>query len=261
MKIRSANVPEYDVEAAKESNSLGVKIEEARQALKISQEEVSKRLSAYGVTTGLTAISKWEKGVTVPNAHQLIALCYVLGIVDVLGYFGKPALSREGFRKLREYKQDLIASGRYEPDDMDSEIRYIDMPVSLLPVAAGVGEYLDSDAFEMVSYPQSSVPQGAEFGVRVSGDSMEPVYHDGQIVWVQRCDSLRTGEVGVFVYGGKGYLKEYREQAPNVADVDAFAYGDGRVRAQAVLVSYNKQYGLIPVSPEEYFKIVGRVLR
>ena len=32
----------------------------------------------------------------------------------------------------------------------------------------------------------SSVPAGAEFGIYVSGDSMEPRYHSGQIVWV-RC--------------------------------------------------------------------------
>ena len=261
MRNRNVTTPEYDVAWAKANNSLGMKIEQARRDMGILQEDVSKRLASYGVTVSRKSISKWETGLTVPNAHQLIALCHVLGIEDVLGYFGKPVLNREGFRKLKEYKQDLIASGRYKPDNMGGEIRYIDMPVGILPVAAGVGEYLDSDAFEMLSYPQSAVPQDAEFGVRVSGDSMEPVYHDGQIVWVQRCDSLRAGEVGIFVYGGKGYLKEYREQRPTGADAEAFAYGDGCVRSQPLLVSYNTQYDPIPVSPEEYFKIVGRVLR
>ena len=69
--------------------------------------------------------------------------------------------------------------------------------------------------FEMVSFPESSIPDGAEFGVRVSGDSMEPVYHDGQIVWVQRCETLRTGEVGVMIYDGQGYIKAYAEQEPD----------------------------------------------
>ena len=261
MRNRDVTAPEYDAAWAKANNSLGIKIEQARRDMGILQEDVSKRLASYGVTVSRKSISKWETGLTVPNAHQLIALCHVLGIEDVLGYFGRPVLNREGFRKLKEYKQDLIASGRYEPDYIDSEIRYIDMPVGILPVAAGTGEYLDSDAFEMVSYPQSSIPQGADFGVRVSGDSMEPVYHDGQIVWVQRCDALRPGEVGIFVYGGEGYLKAYREQSPSEADAEAFAYGDGRVRSQPVLVSYNTQYDPILISPEEYFKIVGRVLR
>ena len=31
----------------------------------------------------------------------------------------------------------------------------------------------------MISFPEDKVPDGADFGIRVSGDSMEPVYHDG----------------------------------------------------------------------------------
>ena len=29
------------------------------------------------------------------------------------------------------------------------------------------------------------VPDGANFGVRVAGDSMEPQFHDGQVIWVR----------------------------------------------------------------------------
>ena len=65
------------------------------------------------------------------------------------------------------------------------------------------GAFLAEGNFEMISFPESSIPDGAEFGVRVSGDSMEPVYHDGQIVWVQQCETLRTGEVGVMIYDAK----------------------------------------------------------
>ena len=51
--------------------------------------------------------------------------------------------------------------------------------MSNLSVSAGTGAFLDEGSFEMVSFPASTVPDGADFGVRVSGDSMEPVYHDG----------------------------------------------------------------------------------
>ena len=47
------------------------------------------------------------------------------------------------------------------------EIRYLDMPVSDLPVSAGTGAFLDEGNFEMVSFPESSIPDGAEFGVRL----------------------------------------------------------------------------------------------
>ena len=138
------------------------------------------------------------------------------------------------------------------------EIRYLDMPVSALPVSAGTGAFLDEGNFEMVSFPESSIPDGAEFGVRVSGDSMEPVYHDGQIVWVQQCETLRTGEVGVMIYDGQGYIKAYAEQEPD--DPEAYLGSDGVRWMQPVLVSYNKAYAPKPVSPELEFRIVGRVL-
>ena len=77
---------------------------------------------------------------------------------------------------------------------------------------------------------------------------MEPVYHDGQIVWMQQCGTLRPGEVGVFVYDGSGYLKAYSERETE----------DGR---QPVLVSYNRKYEPIPVQPELGFYIAGRVLK
>ena len=128
------------------------------------------------------------------------------------------------------------------------EIRYLDMPVSDLPVSAGTGAFLDEGNFEMVSFPESSIPDGAEFGVRVSGDSMEPVYRE----------TLRTGEVGVMIYDGQGYIKAYAEQEPD--DPEAYLGSDGVRRMQPVMVSYNKAYAPKPASPELEFRIVGRVL-
>ncbi len=83
------------------------------------------------------------------------------------------------------------------------------MPVSALAASAGTGSFLDEGSYELTRVRADEVPEGAAFGVRVSGDSMEPVYHDGQIVWVLPCDRLRAGEVGIMVYDGEGYIKVY----------------------------------------------------
>ena len=72
----------------------------------------------------------------------------------------------------------------------------------------------------MIEVPESSVPVGAKFGVRVRGNSMEPIYRDDQLVWVQLCEELRSGEVGFFLYDGSGYVKAYDEQEPD--DEEAF---------------------------------------
>ena len=75
---------------------------------------------------------------------------------------------------------------------------------------------------------------------------------------VQRCETLRTGEVGVMIYDGQGYIKAYAEQEPD--DSEAYLSSDGVRRMQPVMVSYNKAYAPKPASPELEFRIVGRVL-
>ena len=241
----------FNAVTERERNTVGKEIARMRNRMGLSQPALCERMSAYGVKVQAAAISKWEKGENVPHAYQLLALCHALEIGSVLDTFcSKPLLNREGLQKLENYRADLIASGRYQPQREErEEIRYVDMPVSYLSVSAGPGEFLDENGYEMVSFPESSIPEGAELGVRISGDSMEPVYHDGQIVWIQRCKELRPSEVGIFFYDGNGYLKVYSEREAN---------GSGR---QPVLVSYNRRYEPISVLPEREFRIAGRVLK
>ena len=87
---------------------------------------------------------------------------------------------------------------------------------------------------------------------------MEPIYRDGQLVWIETCDVLREGEVGLFMYDGSGYVKVYGEQTPE--DTDLFTDSSGVLHAQPVLISYNEQYAPKIISPELQFSIVGRVL-
>jgi transcriptional regulator with XRE-family HTH domain len=254
----------YNAQREHENNVIGRRIAKARQDRNLTLTQCSELLAEYGLDIKRYGINRWETGATVPNAYQLVALCHALDIADGIAYFTEHTdkqteLNDIGMKKLWDYKMDLVASGRYAPK-APSKIRYIEMPVSTLAVSAGTGAFLDEGNFEMVSFPESTVPQNAEFGIRVSGDSMEPVYQDGQIVWVQACQSLQPGEVGIFLYDGDGYVKRYEEQEPEEAIRDAFVDSNGVLHPQPVLVSYNQKYPPKPVSPELAFSIVGRVL-
>jgi transcriptional regulator with XRE-family HTH domain len=254
----------YNAQQEHENNVIGRRIAKARQDRNLTLTQCSELLAEYGLDIKRYGINRWETGATVPNAYQLVALCHALDIADGIAYFtehtdNQAELNDMGMKKLWDYKMDLVASGRYAPK-VPSKIRYIEMPVSTLAVSAGTGAFLDEGNFEMVSFPESTVPPNAEFGIRVSGDSMEPVYQDGQIVWVQVCQSLQPGEVGIFLYDGDGYVKRYEEQEPEEAIRDAFVDSSGVLHLQPVLVSYNQKYAPKPVSPELAFSIVGRVL-
>ena len=164
-------------------------------------------------------------------------------------------------KKVAEYEMDLIASRRYQPGTEEpAKIDCITMPVSELPVSAGLGAFLEGEMFQQIQVPASSVPAGTEFGIYVSGDSMEPRYHDGQIVWVKRCEELECGDIGIFVYDDCGYLKKYDEHTPDKSQAEFLTDSYGVVHNQPVLVSLNTKYSPILISPEQRFEIVGKVL-
>ena len=261
IQLNANKAPAYDAVKERENNAVGSRIEEALHARGLSQKGLTAILNTYGLPVTNHAVSKWAGGVVVPNAYQLLAICHALQIEDGLSYFTKdfkPALNEEGLRKVETYREDLIASGNYKPQA--AKIHYIDMPVSSLAVSAGTGAFLDEGNFDMVSFPENTVPAKADFGLRVSGNSMEPVYHDGQIVWVHQCAEVAPGQVGVFVCDGEGFLKVYSEQEPEEKYQEDFTDSYGNVRMQPVLVSYNQDYPDRPISPNASFQVVGQAL-
>ena len=267
-KEKAATAPiggqRYDAAAEKDENIVGMRIAEARKKKGMSIAAFSAFLKNYGVEISTGGAGKWETGYSIPNAYQLIAICNALDIEDQIPFFMKdyvPALNDAGMKKVAEYKADLVASGKYRPAPrITSIITYISMPVSNLCVSAGTGAFLDEGNFEMLEFPADKVPTGADFGVRVSGNSMEPTYHDGQIVWVRECESLSPGEVGVFIYDGEGYIKVYDEQEPDQEHAEEYMDSYGVIHPQPVLHSYNPAYEPRAIKFGALFQIVGRVL-
>jgi SOS-response transcriptional repressor LexA len=262
--INSARSRFYNADAERKDNVIGKKIAEARHRKGLSLVSVSKQLERHGLKVGSSAIAKWERGETMMNPYQLFAVCRVLDIENCLSLCAdfRPELNDTGLKKLDAYKADLLATGRYMPLSSVEEntVEYIDMPFSYLSVSAGLGEYLGEEQFEIESFPASSVPAGADFALRINGDSMEPIYSDNQIVWVEKTADLQVGEVGIFIVDGEGLLKVLGEQDADEDETDDFTDSYGEVRRQPVLISYNKKYNPRVISASSEFIIVGRVL-
>lgn len=227
--------------------SIGEIFSARRRELGLSQSELAGRLGMLGVDVTNQAVSKWENGVTEPGAEQFLALCAALDIEDIRGAFSGGSLegyfrgiNYEGRKKALEYIELLRLSGRYAPSPVRTNVR--SLPLYSLAVSAGTGQFLDGEDYEMADVGPE-VPADANFGVRVAGDSMEPEYHDGQIVWVRQQRSLQSGETGVFLYDGSAYLKRLLT--------------DGK---QAALHSLNPKYGDIRISPALPLRILGKAL-
>ncbi len=254
---------DYDAGAAAAANTVGRRLAEGRRRLGLNQAAFARRLGELGVEIGLRGYAKWETGETVPGAYQLLAAARLLG-EDSLDYFtgAAPELNEEGLRRLRDYREDLVASGRYRPFPAAKEaVPLREMLFSRLRPSAGPGNALDEEFFEKRLFPADAVPPGADFAVCVDGDSMEPVYRDGQLVWVQRCARLRPGETGLVCYDGSSYVKVYGEREPPAGLRPLFTDSEGVVYPQPVLISCNREkYPPVPVHPEKGFAVVGRVL-
>ena len=75
---------------------------------------------------------------------------------------------------------------------------FVDYRVYDQPAAAGLGNYLDDPAYHIEQYPANVVPDGADFGIRISGTSMSPDIPDGCTVFVQSRSSIEPGSIGIF---------------------------------------------------------------
>lgn len=73
------------------------------------------------------------------------------------------------------------------------------------PASAGTGQYLNDVRVERIELP---VDVDADFVIPIKGDSMEPDYQDGDLVFIQTSVDLNDGVIGVFNYNGEAYIKQ-----------------------------------------------------
>ena len=235
---------------------IGKTLRALREEIGLSQIEVAEWLSKHYKPIKSKSISSWECGGSAPNAEQLLHLCNLYNVENVsLTFLGKSGkLNEAGTRKLQEYAELLRESSRFsysdsEPLESAPEKQVTDQPLTLrtlrlydLPASAGVGHYLDSENYDLIDV-DSTVPMSADFGVRISGDSMLPRFTDQQIVWVHEQPTIEDGETGIFLYNGESFIKMFKRDRDGVR-----------------LVSANKSYGDVFISDPDVFRVFGKVV-
>lgn len=113
---------------------------------------------------------------------------------------------RELIYELIRHEFDRVSAERRVLPKRRSSFIFYDFPVS-----AGTGEYMDVSNGAIV-YVDEAPPHGADYLLRVSGSSMEPSFHNGDIVYVQKAEYIEFGEIGIFSYAGNVYIKQYSSQ-------------------------------------------------
>lgn len=148
------------------------------------------------------------------------------------------------FHDKRHY--DTLASLCDPEYDKDGDaVTIIQIPeriVKLYPIPASAGfgnsleENIDADDY-------STANQECTFAVKISGNSMEPDVHDGDIVLVRACEEVLNARVGIVWYDGKCYCKKIVQTKEGL-----------------LLVSTNRQYDPIPVTSMDEYHLFGEVV-
>ena len=72
---------------------------------------------------------------------------------------------------------------------------------------------------------------------------LQPLYLDGQIIWIHKQDTLEEGEIGIFFLDGEAYVKKYHQTDSGIQ-----------------LISLNSKCSPINVSSESTLKTFSKVV-
>jgi len=229
---------------------IGEQIKKYRNIRGMTQQDIA---DALGESSG-RVIYNWEKGIGRPDCDKLAKLCDLLGVsadelIGCKSMTQRPTATEwttlQKYRALDEHGKEVVdylidsEYKRVAALTRKPKPRMYKIDWFTLPASAGTGNILDSDLAEELLVPESAEAEQADFVISVGGDSMEPTYHDGDKVFVEKCDSVNIGEVGIFVLNGDVYIKELGNQC---------------------LISHNEKYKPIRIGENDSVYCCGKAL-
>ncbi|MBE7053730.1 MAG: helix-turn-helix domain-containing protein [Ruminococcaceae bacterium] len=185
-----------------------------------------------------------------PKIQTLVSICKVLGceIYDILNVT-KKSISKEEEMLLAKYNT-LDTYGRHTVNAViDAEQKRINETKHtiyhnlrsinhyVIGASAGNGMLLTSSDYDVVK--ACDIPDNADFTVSVKGNSMIPLYNDGDILFVEKTNKIEYNEIGIFVKNGESYVKRLGKDA---------------------LISENPEYAPIHFKDGDEITVCGRVI-
>ena len=243
---------------------IGTQIKTFRKSAGFTQDELAKRLN----TTKQT-ISRYEKGDRKANQDMLFELCDIFG-VSIDDFFPSQNESTQtpttspiqsiydqleppGQRKVITYAEKLRDEQEKRRKEKINEVseKVIDLyqveVVSETAAACGFNYGFGYDDTDRETIKVDERPPRYDIATKVSGDSMQPDYQDGDILYLaDKGLTTYNGDLAVIAYGDRSYFKKIYTE-------------NGRLR----LVSLNDKYEDIildfPPAEDTHIKIYAVV--
>ena len=193
-----------------------------------SKNKKQSALCAY-LNLNASTVTNWKLRNTDPPAKYIIPICEFL---EVSPYYLLTGEEREHplpkdeqelldcYKRLPEReKQRLIGRAsalaevygeQEKPKIRETKSRTVKIRHSYYKVSAGTGYDLDGiDKWDTIDIADTPEAREADFCLTISGNSMEPIYYDGDIVLIKSTPDIDNGEIGIFIIENAGYIKKF----------------------------------------------------
>ncbi len=233
------------------------RLKQARLAAEMSQRQMCGKLGVKQST-----LSSWENGKAEPDIRTFLEMCRIYGVDDIQAYFNQAIARTSEARDTTVLDKAVIKLRRIFANsdafeavynclefeyNRDIERRVVKLRMSrrpikvfLQPAAAGLGNYINDSEYDIM---ELDAPEEADIGIRISGDSMEPLICDGEIVFLKYRPSVEVGKIGIFNLHGDAYCKRL-----------------GKIHGRYCLISENPKYPPIFLSDGDKLVTYGEVL-
>ncbi|MDN3201119.1 S24 family peptidase [Enterococcus faecalis] len=225
-----------------------------------------------GVKMGKSALSQYVSGKSNPDQQKLVLLAKTLDVSEpwLMGFEVEKEkssllslINKTSSQLTPPRQQKVYDFAENQLKEQEQEIKRENNPITSLEqfrkkkeeaiiygttkwagaVSAGTGEFLTDETCEEIELPIEQIPDEADFCLSVNGDSMEPIFHDSDYVFVKRQLEIYSGNIGVVIVNGESFLKRIWFENNNIR-----------------LESFNKKYKDIIITENDEFRIVGKVV-
>lgn len=254
------------------AKNIGKTLKELRLKSGLTQKQAYEHIGVAQST-----FSSWEVGKAEPPNDVFMKLCDLYNVKNILQTFGYDGYNEDGSLQLNMEEVDIIEKYRlikkYSPDGkivvdtvldreyaiaeklreqkeqlekarkMDMEVAEEIVPFRIISyhqklASAGNGQVVfDDGVTNRIEIPDIPKYKHVSYAIGVNGKSMEPLYHDGDILLIEPTCQVEIGEIGIFIVDGEAFVKKL---------------GNGE------LISLNKGHKNITLT--EYSNCMGRVV-
>lgn len=138
----------------------------------------------------------------IDNLANVINKAYVDDLAKFLEH-----LNEQGKQEAIKRVEELTYIPTYVNHEHSQITNILKIPLADASLSAGTGNILLADNYELIEVDGNKY-SNADIAFRVKGDSMEPKYYDGDIVYIHKQPAINIGEIGAFLYNDEQYIKQ-----------------------------------------------------